>query len=222
MRSFLSSVGGFAVCQFLRPNFAEGLDARRSCLVWKDNNESVVDWWNQERFSEKDEKVIMTQPKKESSLSLHRAAEFYYLGWIHLYTCNLLLENSNDVGRVESFFQNDTNGWCPPFALELKYSREIPKSKILENAMFEMCVVVGKDTFPKDWQRELGNLNIPDVDGNTVLRAELSTEGHLTLFSGATRLGASTNVAFSKAFLAIWLSEKSRNNKLAKELLVKD
>lgn len=221
MRSLLCSAGLFAA-GFRFHVFHADESLEESSLIWKDSD-VAVDWWCRKKKIEQFEfPVIMTPKPKKIAVS---SAEFYYMSWIHLYSCTLKLENADDLSLVHVSLHDDDDVIRIPIELELVYSRSIPKGKIIENAVYEMNFLMQQNgkPFPSDWLTELENLNIPDVDEATVLRAEMSSlDGKLTLFSGDRVLGSSRNREFAKAFLGIWLSENSRNSKLAMKLLRKD
>lgn len=240
MRSLLRSVTGFAAISQIPSQFEEAksssLGSSSSLLsssalfarhVWNSDEHSagLIEWNQSFEKKRKHSGAGIDRhhdDEKKKNFAKVSSGDFYYLGWIHLYTAKLWLEDSKiDLVRVEKFFSqhHHDDDEKVALALELQYHRSIPSDKIVQNAMFEMQVCCGGGEFPEKWKKELYRLNIPNVNAQTVLRAELKKNGSLHLFDGSTLLGMSEDVEFSKLFLSIWLSDKSRNTTLRNQLL---
>jgi len=105
-----------------------------------------------------------------------------------------------------------------PVALEISYKKRIRKSSLIGATKSEwqrMSVV-----YSPDW---LAGLNAfwPDVDNGDVLTLHVDSDGVSVFYFNQKQIGTINDQDFSQAFLSIWLSDKSSNQRLRNKLLGK-
>lgn len=111
--------------------------------------------------------------------------------------------------------------WQPeqPYALELRYSRDIPSARLVQASIEEMQRLGNADDARLlRWQVELERV-FPDVRSGDVIHgvhlpqrgAEFYHQGRLT--------GRIEDVDFARAFFAIWLDPRTREPALRASLL---
>jgi hypothetical protein len=105
------------------------------------------------------------------------------------------------------------------FALELTYSRRLLGKAIAERSSDEIEKLgLGSDEQRAAWLREMTKI-FPDVSAGQTLTGIHLANGATRFFSDGRFIGAIDDVAFGRAFFAIWLDPKTSAKKLRTELL---
>jgi hypothetical protein len=108
-----------------------------------------------------------------------------------------------------------------PHALENVYHVEIEKTDLIERTFEEMAYHVNvTPAQQKKWQKFLEKSwrNVKEGDR---IRAEAFPPGKLVFYVNGKRTGMLQDVAFMRAFMAIWLGEKTSEPQLRAVLLGK-
>ncbi|MES2721086.1 MAG: chalcone isomerase family protein [Pseudomonadota bacterium] len=105
------------------------------------------------------------------------------------------------------------------FSLSLRYLRTFEGAKIAERSIDEMR----KQGYANEqklsaWRREMIAL-FPDVQAGSELTAVRTGSGVTDFYRGLDRLGQIKDPEFSRQFFAIWLSEKSSEPEMRRQLL---
>ena len=106
-----------------------------------------------------------------------------------------------------------------PFALELRYARNLSGASIAEASREEMArLQVGSEAQRATWHAQMVRI-FPDVgDGQRLAGVNLPGRGVRFYFDGRF-VGAIEDPGFAPAFFAIWLDERTRLPKLRRQLL---
>ncbi len=106
-----------------------------------------------------------------------------------------------------------------PFALSLRYARNIPRSKLVSSSMSEMRRLGHADESQlKDWQQHLERV-FPDVkEGETIVGVSVPGRG-ARFFHNGRSTGEVNDADFAQAFFAIWLDERTHSPDLRAQLL---
>jgi hypothetical protein len=111
--------------------------------------------------------------------------------------------------------------WQPdgPFALKLRYARDIPSPRLVEASIEEMQRLGGADKARlARWKAELERV-FPDVkEGDVIIGMSLPARG-ATFYHQDRLTGRIDDVEFARAFFAIWLDERTREPALRTRLL---
>ena len=115
----------------------------------------------------------------------------------------------------------ETWSWDEPFALTLTYHMGFDSEELIERSIGEMLAnsetgamaALNED----EYRRTLASV-LPDVVEGDRLTALYIPNKHLQFFHNGTLTGTSTDMAFAKAFLNIWLSEGSSNAAFSERL----
>ncbi|MDI1226803.1 MAG: chalcone isomerase family protein [bacterium] len=117
----------------------------------------------------------------------------------------------------------DADPWSmgKPFALRLKYGMDFKGKNLAERSVDEMNdqsqLTPGQE---KGYYKQLAIL-FPDVKkGDTITAIYLPAKGTRLYHNGAYK-GSITDTAFSKRFIGIWMSEKTSEPKMRKQLITK-
>ena len=106
-----------------------------------------------------------------------------------------------------------------PYALELRYARDIPSSRLVQASMEEMQRLGNAGSEPlARWKVELERV-FPDVrSGDVIVGMHLPKRGAEFYHQGKLT-GRIDDVEFAGAFFAIWLDERTREPALRARLL---
>lgn len=106
-----------------------------------------------------------------------------------------------------------------PFALELSYLRDLEGEDIAERSVEEMRKQgLQNDEQLAEWQSRMTEI-FPDVEEGDSLTGEVNSEGHTQFYFNGEPAGKVEDTAFTRAFFDIWLSEKSSEPEMRKQLL---
>lgn len=108
-----------------------------------------------------------------------------------------------------------------PFALRLKYGMNFKGKNLAERSVDEMNSQARlTPSQEKDYYKQLALL-FPDVrKGDTITAIYLPAKGTRLYHNGAYK-GSITDTEFSKRFICIWMSDKTSEPKVRKQLLTK-
>ena len=106
-----------------------------------------------------------------------------------------------------------------PFALVLRYSRDIPGSRLVSTSIDELKRLGTRDDATlKRWEALLAGV-FPDVkSGDSIVGVSLPSRGALFYHQGRLT-GEIIDQEFAQAFFAIWLDERTRAPDLRARLL---
>lgn len=106
-----------------------------------------------------------------------------------------------------------------PFALDIRYARDIPRERLVESSVSEMRRLgFGRPEALERWGRKMGQV-FPDVrQGDRLVGLYVPGQG-ARFFSDKGFLGAVEEDAFAEAFFAIWLDFRTREPSLRASLL---
>ena len=106
-----------------------------------------------------------------------------------------------------------------PFALSLRYARNIPRAKLVSSSISEMRRLGHNDEDRlKSWQHHLERV-FPDVKkGETIVGVSLPGRG-ARFFHNGRPTGEIKDADFAQAFFAIWLDERTHSPELRARLL---
>jgi hypothetical protein len=106
-----------------------------------------------------------------------------------------------------------------PFALDIRYARRIPGTRLAATSVEEMRrMALGDAEELRRWRREMERI-FPDVSpGDRVIGVNLPGRG-VAFYSAERLLGRIEDDAFARAFFAIWLDPRTREPGLRASLL---
>lgn len=106
-----------------------------------------------------------------------------------------------------------------PFALSLRYARNIPRAKLVGSSIDEMRRLGYQDEDQlKNWQQHLERV-FPDVKkGETIVGVSVPGRG-ARFFHNGRFTGEVKDADFARAFFAIWLDERAYSPELRARLL---
>ncbi|MGN6388299.1 MAG: chalcone isomerase family protein [Burkholderiaceae bacterium] len=144
----------------------------------------------------------------------HAAGEGSYRWFgIRVYDARLWTGPAGPVGLI---------GAAPgdaPFALELRYARDLDGRKIAEASLREMDKVAAPEPAQRDaWLARMTAL-FPDVHDGTRLTGIYRPGGPTVFCLDGRRFGSIDDPAFGRAFFAIWLSPRTSAPDLRAALL---
>lgn len=111
--------------------------------------------------------------------------------------------------------------WDPskPFALSIRYFRDIEGKAIADRSVQEMRKQGFQDEVTlAAWNAQMKNI-FPDVQDGSVLSAVFIPGKHTVFYAGTQPIGTIKGDAFGHRFFDIWLSEKTSEPGLRKQLL---
>ena len=119
----------------------------------------------------------------------------------------------------EKLFSNTKSFSYPesvPFMLELKYRRIFSSQHLYEETLRQWEAM---DITPEEsWLGFLEEI-FPDVTKNDVISMYVSSDWHCAFYLNGQVIGSLNELNFSKAFSAIWLSEKSTRPEFRNKLM---
>lgn len=104
--------------------------------------------------------------------------------------------------------------WQAPFALGLQYRMSFGADLLISSSVSEM---ERQGTWQPSWQAELTAL-LPSVQSKDELLAVYHPTQGLRLYKNGSAHATTTNTAFARAFLGIWLDPTSRKPTLTQQL----
>lgn len=111
--------------------------------------------------------------------------------------------------------------WDPqrPFALDIRYARDIPRSRLVQSSLDEMRrLSLADDAALGRWGEAMARV-FPDVRrGDRLVGVHLPGRG-ASFYTGDRYLGTVAEEAFAEAFFAIWLDARTREPRLREALL---
>ncbi|KEI34705.1 putative periplasmic protein [Francisella sp. W12-1067] len=140
-------------------------------------------------------------------------------------------QNSNLVGKVhfkkwffdiydaELFTNTGKFNWDLPFLLKIHYLIDLQSKSIVTQTLKEISKQHPNEV-KDNYQNYLDTFKmiIPNVAKNTNLYGYMDKDGYANIYSDTRLLGTIQNKGLSKYFFEIWLSDKSSNIKLSKQL----
>ena len=115
----------------------------------------------------------------------------------------------------------DSGTWQPgePFALSLRYLRDIPGDAIVARTLKEIRGQ-GFDDEPtlERWGEQLSNI-IPDVNRQTTLTGIADEQGNTVFYLGEEEIGRVQEPLFTDQFFNIWVGTNSSRPELRDQLL---
>lgn len=105
------------------------------------------------------------------------------------------------------------NNW--PVALELSYNKNIKKDNLIRATESEWKRM--EISYLSQWLITLNDI-WPSVNSGDRLTLHIDNCGNSHFYYNDNLIGSINNAEFSRAFLTIWLSEKSHNQSLRKKL----
>lgn len=124
-----------------------------------------------------------------------------------------------DVYDAELYASKGQFSWDDPFALRIKYLRDISKEQIADTTIQE----IKKQGFHdyqklKEWKYDLLNA-IPDVQKGTEITGIYSKDGNTIFYISGDKARVIKDKDFGIKFFNIWLDEESSEKRLRKKLL---
>ncbi len=106
-----------------------------------------------------------------------------------------------------------------PFALKLSYLRDLEGKAIAERSVEEMRKQgLKNDQQLAKWQSTMAEI-FPDVKEGDSLIGEVNNDGHTQFYFNGEPAGTVKDTEFTRAFFDIWLSEKTSEPEMRKQLL---
>jgi hypothetical protein len=106
-----------------------------------------------------------------------------------------------------------------PYALELRYARDIPSARLVQASIEEMQRLGSADAARlARWQAELERV-FPDVRSGEVIHGVHLQQRGAEFYHQGKLTGRIDDVEFARAFFAIWLDPRTREPALRKDLL---
>jgi hypothetical protein len=106
-----------------------------------------------------------------------------------------------------------------PYALELRYARDIPSTRLVQASIEEMQRLGSADDARlARWQAELERV-FPDVRSGEVIHGVHLQQRGAEFYHQGKLTGRIEDVEFARAFFAIWLDPRTREPALRKDLL---
>ena len=124
-----------------------------------------------------------------------------------------------DVYHATLYAPSGTFNQRQPFALSIRYMREIEGADIAKRSVEEMRNqgFVDESALAR-WQTQMVSI-FPDVQDGTVLSAVFFPGKETVFYRGNEKIDAIRDAVFTRQFSNIWLSEKTSEPKLRKQLL---
>ncbi len=106
-----------------------------------------------------------------------------------------------------------------PLSLELSYLRSLSGKDIAEQSAKELISIGRKKEEVKKWTEEMNKI-FPDVNsGDSILANYNPEDGIVFYFNRDKEIGKIKDKVFARAFIDIWLSEKTNADDLREKLL---
>ena len=124
-----------------------------------------------------------------------------------------------DIYDAYLYTNNGKFNWNKPFLLKIHYLRDINKKIIINKALEEIYKQhrdISKQKL-KEYKQVLIGL-IPNVKVNSNLYGYMNKNGYASIYSNNELIGQIPIKELSKYFFEIWLSDKTSNIELSKQL----
>ncbi|MFZ4540199.1 MAG: chalcone isomerase family protein [Rickettsiales bacterium] len=120
----------------------------------------------------------------------------------------------------DASFWSDTNSWQKaPYALSITYAMDFSAKDLSERTLSEMQRVSdAPEANLRSYAAKLSNL-WPDVKEGDRITALARVDGSTLFFHNGRQLGAIADNIFTSAFFGIWLSPKTSEPTMRKQLL---
>ena len=105
-----------------------------------------------------------------------------------------------------------------PQALKLTYLRDIKKQELIDATEDQWQHIKLNHQQQKQWLQQLADI-WPDIKQNDQLTLFVSNDGSSQFYANGSLIGKIDDTEFGSAFLAIWLSERTSEPSLRKQLL---
>jgi hypothetical protein len=113
---------------------------------------------------------------------------------------------------------NKSRIYSDELKLELKYKMKFDGEEIVKQTEKELVLGGMDKKKARDWSKQLYKI-FPNVEKNDRITAYFSPKSGIEFyFNKSKRIGKVKDLKFAKAFLDIWLGERSSNIKLMREL----
>lgn len=123
-----------------------------------------------------------------------------------------------DLYEAEYFAKSNEENLNPPIALKLRYQRNISSAALVEATLKEWQRMDIESDGIDEWVNVLTDM-WPNVEKYDEIICYVNEDKITTFYFNNVELGKIYDKEFYSHFLAIWLSEKARNQKLRKQLL---
>ena len=123
-----------------------------------------------------------------------------------------------DIYHAALFAPGGQYDGAAPYALRLSYMRDVSKQTIIDTSVDEMRRQgSGSESRLADWADWMGQY-FPDMKNGDEATMVALSNGGMELYHNEVKLGQSDDPAFTDAFFAIWLSDKSLKPDLSRQL----
>jgi len=116
-------------------------------------------------------------------------------------------------GKAPSYQADST-----PIALKITYLRDIDKEDLIEATLDQWIHIGFKNEAIPNWATQLEQI-WPDIKKGSQLIIRVYPGGSSDFYDSKSKIGSVADPQFGKAFLAIWLSEKTSEPKLRAQLI---
>ena len=124
-----------------------------------------------------------------------------------------------DLYKAELFGQTPSyQAGATPIALKITYLRDIDKEDLIEATLDQWGHIGYENEAIPNWATQLEQI-WPDIKEGSQLIIRLHPDGASDFYDATRKIGRMTDQQFGKAFLAIWLSEKTSEPKLRAQLI---
>ena len=144
---------------------------------------------------------------------------------------DILVQNNQRVGKVEFkkwffhvynaelFTKNGSFSWDKPFVLKIHYLMGFKSKTIANRTISEIGKQHKAETKEnKAKYSEIINKVIPDIKKNSNLYGYMDKDGYTYIFTKDKLVGKIDDKQLSKYFFEIWLSDKTSDHKMSKQL----
>lgn len=116
-------------------------------------------------------------------------------------------------GKTPSYQAGST-----PIALKITYLRDINKEDLIEATLDQWIHIGFENEAIPNWATQLEQI-WPDIKEGSQLIIRVYPGGSSDFYDSKSKIGSVADPQFGKAFLAIWLSEKTSEPKLRAQLI---
>lgn len=124
-----------------------------------------------------------------------------------------------DLYKAELFGQAPSyQADVTPIALKITYLRDIDKEDLIEATLDQWAHIGYENESIPNWAKQLDQI-WPDIKEGSQLTIRVHRDGASDFYDATSKIGSMADLQFGKAFLAIWLSEKTSEPKLRAKLI---